>query len=102
MTLTGNQKLFTMKKVQYEIKIRKRCMKNIEKLSQYDKDTLSRLIMDQKESGPVQPKYKNYSKLGKGRYHCHLSYHWVVCWECIDGEYVVEVYYVGSRESAPY
>lgn len=68
-----------MKKVQYEVKIRKRCMKNIEKLSQYDKDTLSRLIMDLKESGPVQPKYKNYSKLGKGRYHCHLSYHWVVC-----------------------
>ena len=58
--------------------------------------------MDLSEGGPVQPKYKNFSKLGKGRYHCHLSYHWVACWQSVNGEYIVEVYYVGSRESAPY
>ena len=53
-------------------------------------------------TGPVQPSYRNFSKLGKGRYHCHLSYHWVACRECHNGEYIIEVYYVGSRESAPY
>lgn len=54
------------------------------------------------EYGPVQPDYKNYSKLGKDKFHCHLSYHWVACWQLVDGAYVVEVYYVGSREGAPY
>ena len=88
--------------MRYEVKMRKQCLKNIRKLSQRDKDTLSRLLMDLRDKGPVQPGYMNYSKLGKGEYHCHLSYHWVACWECFNGEYVIEVYYVGSRESALY
>ena len=65
--------------MRYEVKMRKQCMKNVRKLSQRDKDTLSRLLMDLRDKGPVQPDYMNYSKLGKGEYHCHLSYHWVAC-----------------------
>lgn len=58
--------------------------------------------MDIEESGPMQPRYSNFSKLGKVRYHYHLSYHHVACWYNENGTYKVEVYYVGSRESAPY
>ena len=74
----------------------------IRKLSDADKEVLVNLIDDLREKGPIQLNYRNFSKLGKGKYHCHLSYHWVACWECQNGEYVIEVYYVGSRESAPY
>lgn len=88
--------------MKYQVSIKKSCFKAISKLSKKDKETLSHLISDLGESGPVQPGYRNYSKLGNFTYHCHLSYHWVACWQCRNGEFLVEVYYVGSRESAPY
>ena len=66
------------------------------------KDMFFRLLADIQASGPVQPDYANYSKLGTCTYHCHLSYHWVACWRNENGSIVVEVYYVGSRENAPY
>ena len=88
--------------MRYTVMLTSKSRKAIDKLPEIAKETLVNLIDDLEERGPVQPKYKNYSKLGKGRYHCHLSYHWVACWECKEGTYVVEVYYVGSRESAPY
>lgn len=64
--------------------------------------TLKHLVDDIAISGPVQPGYKNYSKLSSKTYHCHLAYHWVACWRHEEGRYLVEVYYVGSREKAPY
>lgn len=66
------------------------------------RQTLAHLVDDIRECGPVQPKYHNYSKLGKDRYHCHLAYRWVAVWRHEDGQYIVEVEYVGSREKAPY
>ena len=88
--------------MRYTVKLTARSRKAISKLSDADKEVLVNLIDDLREKGPIQPNYRNFSKLGKGKYHCHLSYHWVACWECQNGEYVIEVYYVGSRESAPY
>lgn len=84
------------------MKVNRKCEKNILKLPHNARLRLAQLLEDLEASGPVQSKYPNYSKLAKDKYHCHLSYHWVACWTCEDGEYVVEVYYVGSRESAPY
>ncbi len=88
--------------MKYEVLIKKDAAKNLQKLSKTAKKRFSLLIDDLKEYGPIQPSYPNYSKLGKITYHCHLDYHWVVCWRCEDGQLLVEVYYVGSRESAPY
>ena len=65
-------------------------------------NTLIRLIIDISETGPVQPQYHNYSKIGKVTYHCHLAYKWIACWRCEDDKFIVEVEYVGSREKAPY
>lgn len=70
-------------------------------------DNVQNLYQDLKEDlkhqGPEQPSWKNYSKLGKNKYHCHLNYHYVACWTVVD-EYqlILEVYYVGSRENAEY
>ena len=66
------------------------------------KEILYSLIEDIKISGPVQPGYHNYSKLGENTYHCHLAYRWVACWRNEKGKLIVEVEYVGSREKAPY
>jgi hypothetical protein len=68
------------------------------------------LIADLKRRGPYPGKnWHNYSKL-KGLKsdcrHCHLckgNPTYVCCWEVIDTENrIVEVYYVGTHEKAPY
>jgi hypothetical protein len=52
--------------------------------------------------GPIQKSWRNFSPLGDDRYHCHLNYRYVACWTCRRNEIVIEVYYAGSREKAPY
>jgi hypothetical protein len=64
---------------------------------------LDRLVRELTTSGPVQPGWPNYSKLANHQYHCHLSYRWVACWHLKGDELeVIEIYYAGSRENAPY
>lgn len=46
--------------------------------------------------------WHNFSPLGKDKYHCHLNYRYVACWTYKQGEIIIEVYYVGTREKAPY
>lgn len=60
------------------------------------------LQKDLAEKGPMQPGWMNYRKLSDTTYHCHLDYHHVACWRNNNGTIEIEVYYVGSRESAPY
>ena len=50
----------------------------------------------------AQPLFWHYSKLGDNRDHCHIALNWVACWTCENGSINIEVYYVGSREKAPY
>jgi len=88
--------------MKYEIVIKKRTRKQIEALPAKILRKLFFLLEDIQDTGPIQPKYKNFSKLEENVYHCHLDYHWVVCWRCEKESIEVEVYYVGSRESAPY
>jgi hypothetical protein len=66
------------------------------------KDLMVELIDDLTNKGPVQKEWKNYNKLSKNEYHCHLSYHWVACWRNERNSIIIEVYYAGSRENAPY
>ncbi|MDR2901188.1 MAG: hypothetical protein LBV20_06680 [Treponema sp.] len=86
----------------YTVKIPKNIGKITRDMPKNAVETLSFLIDDIRDLGPIQPAYHNYSKLGESTYHCHLAYHWVACWRCEDGEFIVEVEYVGSREKAPY
>ena len=88
--------------MKYKVAMTKASSKNAQKLGHREKLVLARLLLDIEESGPMQPKYPDFSKLGKDKYLCHLSYHHVACWYNENGTYKVEVYYVGSRESAPY
>lgn len=60
------------------------------------------LINDLKKTGAIQPNWRNFSSLGNNKYHCHLKYHWVACWEWQKETIRIEVFYAGSRENAPY
>lgn len=80
----------------------KRVEKQAQKLRHLEKKKLVQLVEDLREFGPVQHRWKNYSKIEKFEHHCHLSYNWIACWRETEKELVLEVYYVGSRENAPY
>lgn len=64
------------------------------------------LVVDIQCNGPVRGNWKNYGKLGPEDHHCHLKRGrptYVACWKVINrNSNIVEVYYVGTHEKAPY
>jgi len=68
------------------------------------------LFEDLANKGPALPDWPNYGRLhGKksvDKRHCHLQKGkptYVCCWEVIDKQRkIIEVYYVGTHEKAPY
>jgi hypothetical protein len=87
---------------EYVVQMPKKLEKTLREMPRNAKTVLFNLVNDIQETGPMQPAYHHYSKLGNETYHCHLAYSWVACWHCENGKYIVEVEYVGSREKAPY
>ncbi|MGP1455774.1 MAG: hypothetical protein ACTTJ7_08495 [Treponema sp.] len=86
----------------FDVKVHKNAIKNIEKAPKKVQELFVKLIDDLRKNGEVQPKWKNFSKLSENNYHCHLTYSYVACWSCENNAIKIEVYYAGSRESAPY
>lgn len=85
--------------------------KQLAKLSENVRLVAQLLTEDLKYKGPAPGKeWPNYSKLNgrknKDRRHCHLMKGrptYVACWEVSDhNEKLIEVYYVGTHEKAPY
>jgi hypothetical protein len=86
----------------YQVTINQKAGKKLRQLPPDVKKLLFLLVEDLKADGPFQRSWPNYSPLGEARYHCHLKYSWVACWTWFKGSVEIEVYYVGSRENAPY
>ena len=86
----------------YEVKIKRKLERSLTKLPMFIQKKFLRLVLDLRDNGPEQPSWPNYSKLGSKEYHCHLGYSWVACWKHEKSTIIIEVYYVGSREKAPY
>jgi len=84
--------------------------KQAEKLSESVILQLRFLFMDLVSKGPAALGWPNYGKLygkkGSDKRHCHLQKGkptYVCCWEVIDKKRkIIEVYYVGTHEKAPY
>lgn len=83
--------------------------KQAAKLSEAVMIKLRLLFVDLATQGPAASGWPNYSKLQgiKGdKRHCHLQKGkptYVCCWEVVDKKRkVIEVYYVGTHEKAPY
>lgn len=88
--------------MKYKVTIKRRVLKDVERMPKAEQVKLALLIDDLSRSGPVQTVWPNYSKLSTSEYHCHLSRKWVACWRHEKGTIEIEVYYAGSRENAPY
>ncbi|MBL6955753.1 MAG: hypothetical protein ISR54_02860 [Chlorobium phaeobacteroides] len=88
--------------MKYEVQIRKKVVRGLRKLPADVQKLLFLLVADLQADGPIQKSWRNFSPLGEDRYHCHLNYRYVACWTCRKKEITIEVYYVGSREKAPY
>lgn len=76
--------------------------KQQQKLPKKVRELLVLLLKELELTGPVQGTWKNYSKLSDGSHHCHLNYRYVACWRETEKGLIIEVYYAGSRENAPY
>jgi mRNA-degrading endonuclease RelE of RelBE toxin-antitoxin system len=93
--------------VKWRVLVRSSARKAVAKLSGEMQERFNILLDVLAEAGPSGPhKWTNYGKL-KGRqdcYHCHLSrgHAYVVCWEARKHEVIVEVYYAGTHQNAPY
>lgn len=88
--------------MKYGVKVKKKVARVLKKLPADVQKLFFLLIADLQADGPIQKSWRNFSPLGKDRYHCHLNYRYVACWTCRKNEIIIEVYYVGSREKAPY
>lgn len=88
--------------IKYEVRIRKKAARGLMKLPADVRKLFFLLVADLQADGPIQKSWRNFSPLGEDRHHCHLSYRYVACWTCRKNDIVIEVYYVGSREKAPY
>lgn len=86
----------------HTVLITKGALKNLKKAPERIKLIFDLLIMVLKHKGPILNNWSNFSKIGKNKYHCHLKHKWVACWKCEKNSIIIEVYYVGSRENAPY
>jgi mRNA-degrading endonuclease RelE of RelBE toxin-antitoxin system len=85
--------------------------KQVKKLSTSIIAVLRLLIEDLSHNGPYPGEgWLNYSKLNGekniDKRHCHLKKGkptYVCCWQVIDKKIrIIEVYYVGTHENAPY
>ena len=92
--------------VSWKVSFTKKAAKQYSKLHNAVKSSIDLLAMEITLKGPVRGNWSNYSKLSKTTHHCHLKRGnptYVACWEVIDRTAkLVEVYYVGSHEKAPY
>jgi mRNA-degrading endonuclease RelE of RelBE toxin-antitoxin system len=89
--------------MEWSVSFTKKAVKGVAKMPKREQDVLNVLVRDLRLRGPVLPDWSNYSKLGPKEYHCHLSYKWVACWRVEDQKVkLIEIYYAGSREDAPY
>ena len=86
----------------YKVTIKKRVLKNLEKMPLPIQKRFNALVANLQETGPIRQDWLNFSKLNEDEYHCHLSLKWVACWKHEKNTIIIEVYYVGSRENAPY
>ncbi len=86
----------------FNVRFNKKVKKNIEKMPLSIQKKFFYLIKDLEARGPIRPEWPNFSKLGDDDYHCHISRKWVACWRYEKSRIIIEVYYAGSRENAPY
>ncbi len=97
--------------MKWTVEFTKNAAKQANKLDDSVKAVLLLLVTDLENGGPAPGKqWPNYSKLkgkkNQDKRHCHLikgKPTYVCCWEVVNKRVrIIEVYYVGTHEKAPY
>jgi mRNA-degrading endonuclease RelE of RelBE toxin-antitoxin system len=94
----------------WDIQFTRNAAKLVKKLDERVQLALRTLVNDLITKGPAPGKHwPNYGKLSgkkqEDKRHCHLikgNPTYVCCWEVYKVENIIEVYYVGTHEKAPY
>ena len=92
----------------WQVSFKKQAQKQLDKLPKHIAIIARTLVDEMVKDGPLRYDWKNFSKFkGSGNlYHCHIKDGkptYVVCWEVKDKKIkIIEVYYVGTHEKAPY
>jgi mRNA-degrading endonuclease RelE of RelBE toxin-antitoxin system len=90
----------------WEVRLRRKAEKQAEKLPCAVRASLTLLIREMENRGPIRGNWPNYGRLGLNRYHCHIKQGhptYVAVWEVLDNEIrLIEVTYAGTHEKAPY
>ena len=94
---------------QWEVRFSHKAAKQKGKLPQAIHDSLLGLATHMELSGPMQPSWRNFSKMRNKRgeyYHCHLNGgkpRYVAIWTVADNTVrIIQVIYAGSHENADY
>jgi len=93
--------------MQWAVYFTRKAEKQAKKLKPRILAALDLFVTEMQIVGPsAGHKWPNFSKLNSKLWHCHLvkgKPTYVCCWEIIDKKIkVIEVYYVGTHENAPY
>ena len=96
--------------MRWDVQIHKKVAKQIKKLPANVQAATFLLLRDLEFNGPKSSAgWKHYGKLKAMRgdkRHCHVTRDkttYICCWEVIDKKIrLLEVYYVGTHENAPY
>jgi mRNA-degrading endonuclease RelE of RelBE toxin-antitoxin system len=91
---------------QWEVQLTAAAAKQKKSLPDRIEIIFDRLLGEMEKCGPIRTNWKNYSKLSNISHHCHLKKGkttYVACWRVEDRKIkIIEVYYVGTHEKAPY
>lgn len=97
--------------IAWKVSLSKSAQKQAKKLPKSIRLQINLLMREMEQFGPIRKNWSNFSSLeGKGLpknvYHCHIKKGkptYVACWHVEDKKVkIVEVFYVGSHENAPY
>ena len=94
----------------WTVKVARKAAKQLDDLPFLIQKRFDMLAKELETAGPLRANWRHFGRLkGEGSrflYHCHLKEGqptYVACWEVLNKEIrIIEVYYVGTHEKAPY
>jgi mRNA-degrading endonuclease RelE of RelBE toxin-antitoxin system len=102
------QKIPYIRYVGWDVRFTTKAAKQVAKLPEEVRLQIVALVAEIAKAGPYRANWKKYGPLKNqpGHHHCHVKSGrptYVVCWEVRDKKIrLVEVYYAGTHEGAPY
>ncbi len=92
--------------MQWKVTVTGQAKKFDKNLSKEALKSFASLIKELRNLGPYRFEWPNYTKMnGRDDYHCHIEKGrptYVACWAINKKDKVIEVYYAGTHEKAPY